>query len=1287
MGYLKKYIRGLEYDQVSASLMSGEITLHAFELEIDAIREWVDTILPYTTEITRAYCSMAVVKIPWTQLRYKPVCITIPSLELDCTVHDMYDDVEWNCKVALAQREALLEQHINSAVSNIDDEAKRSLRRNTELGWWDFIMAGLQLRIESVSINLFTRSPSRITGMDDDAEPTKNPTRAFKIFLQGVFMAPCIQQGPFLEPSSSEEWSGLSYVDSPQEAFQFNRERNFLRTMRLYTINSLSVICAITGESLIEHTGGIRIKHRAESIAVERGTHGKRWSKLPFTCGGGLSIWLDELKVKGARSTVGKLYNIFNDLTQPTYIPIDNLPKNARYLQGSGYLRVLWRTVLSSLRELSGPPFKDDIAGNLPKVPEYESVVRPYRHDYKHPSNPNEVMKSASHYSKKMFKESKKVGNAMMGQVLKNASKSQKTLQKATKSMMNPQAIGPQSHRRSSHHAKDEDGNVSSQKEPEEEDGETPPPPPPPEASDIPAASPTTEADGDDEIIVVQEGTSPDDEQLVRTLSSFSDASSEGERRRRSSSSGESFQDACSDHGRSGDEEADEAENEREANERYASYDERASGVNEATKRESDDVEGFALWTDEDEMKGADSIRMSELRILDKVCEVRFNHYHINEFVVEIAEEAKEQGDGAVSTRFVFREYDQSSQNENAYGRPQLVMVACFASQSEKFIQIAKSLCSRVLCPFEPVASTSIITSGQLLLERGSRWVLRTRLPGHHPGAREAVEGDDEVAKKKWKGLTIKWRSKNQVPARFLACTESTKSTGKIEAKPGDPQFEASYARPLEGCLHGFTFNGDAAWGQVTGLINGLIAGVGQVPENADESLLHDGGVLSPTAAAAVSDGLDSVEPEWRMRLCMRDTMLSLSDGSWRIAVPNALVTRAIPQGSVFDIMAQLPMLAGVPDCHYSASSSRRRPSTATTATVSRRDSLQLEVDQGFQGCVCGQEAANQPWLIGGVYNSESKSGSSTVTRASSSMLPGRIMFEGKEVLERTVLSSRAWRYSPSVTEESLLVSRDEFQEMMQQKLEVVELRSQLKQATKRFEASRHECEQLQMQLKDAWLQEIAIPSGGSRAEISTTATAVSNGSSTHKSRKSKKIKFSSLMSGVTTAKPHHHSSGSGERSAVADASKSLQTASSSGDSEISEEDLNSGSVDLDVMVRVLQKKCSHLEMVLRDLMDEREDEMSNTKMLKGVVNEELTNTRTAQLEESAKLKREVDNLRMHNAALDSMYQTAVHNHDLACAQRDWCLGRLTQEEHSSPDDSVVLNKMPSTLSTASNST
>ncbi|KAF4710754.1 UHRF1 binding protein 1, partial [Perkinsus olseni] len=412
MGYLKKYIRGLEYDQVSASLMSGEITLHAFELEIDAIREWVDTILPYTTEITRAYCSMAVVKIPWTQLRYKPVCITIPSLELDCTVHDMYDDVEWNCKVALAQREALLEQHINSAVSNIDDEAKRSLRRNTELGWWDFIMAGLQLRIESVSINLFTRSPSRITGMDDDAEPTKNPTRAFKIFLQGVFMAPCIQQGPFLEPSSSEEWSGLSYVDSPQEAFQFNRERNFLRTMRLYTINSLSVICAITGESLIEHTGGIRIKHRAESIAVERGTHGKRWSKLPFTCGGGLSIWLDELKVKGARSTVGKLYNIFNDLTQPTYIPIDNLPKNARHLHYSWVDGNAFKSMASEMKkqqqqqerskramndrvddenEAFGAPFKDDIAGNLPKVPEYESVVRPYRHDYKHPSNPNEV--------------------------------------------------------------------------------------------------------------------------------------------------------------------------------------------------------------------------------------------------------------------------------------------------------------------------------------------------------------------------------------------------------------------------------------------------------------------------------------------------------------------------------------------------------------------------------------------------------------------------------------------------------------------------------------------------------------------------------------------------------------------------------------------------------------------------------------------------------------------------------------------------------------------------------
>ncbi|KAF4748197.1 hypothetical protein FOZ63_026195, partial [Perkinsus olseni] len=40
-------------------------------------------------------------------------------------------------------------------------------------------------------------------------------------------------------------------------------------------------------------------------------------------------------------------------------------------------------------------------------------------------------------------------------------------------------------------------------------------------------------------------------------------------------------------------------------------------------------------------------------------------------------------------------------------------------------------------------------------------------------------------------------------------------------------------------------------------------------------------------------------------------------------------------------------------------------------------------------------------------------------------------------------------------------------------------------------------------------------------------------------------------------------------------------------------------------------------------------------------------------------------------------YQTAVHNHDLACAQRDWCLGRLTQEEHSSPDDSSVIFTHP----------
>lgn len=47
----------------------------------------------------------------------------------------------------------------------------------------------------------------------------------------------------------------------------------------------------------------------------------------------------------------------------------------------------------------------------------------------------------------------------------------------------------------------------------------------------------------------------------MRGVSSFSDASSEGERRRRNSSSGESFQDACSDHDGTGDEGEDDAEN------------------------------------------------------------------------------------------------------------------------------------------------------------------------------------------------------------------------------------------------------------------------------------------------------------------------------------------------------------------------------------------------------------------------------------------------------------------------------------------------------------------------------------------------------------------------------------------------------------------------------------------------------------------------------------------------------------------------------------------------------
>ncbi|EER07663.1 hypothetical protein Pmar_PMAR024069 [Perkinsus marinus ATCC 50983] len=104
-----------------------------------------------------------------------------------------------------------------------------------------------------------------------------------------------------------------------------------------------------------------------------------------------MSIWLDELKVKGAKSTVGKLYNILNDLTQPTYIPIDNLPKNARHLHYSWVDGNAFKSMALEIRKQQqrarskramndkvdeandayGAPFKDEVESSLPKYGKY----------------------------------------------------------------------------------------------------------------------------------------------------------------------------------------------------------------------------------------------------------------------------------------------------------------------------------------------------------------------------------------------------------------------------------------------------------------------------------------------------------------------------------------------------------------------------------------------------------------------------------------------------------------------------------------------------------------------------------------------------------------------------------------------------------------------------------------------------------------------------------------------------------------------------------------------------
>ncbi|CAL1162132.1 unnamed protein product [Cladocopium goreaui] len=80
--YLSKYIKGLNADQVSSRLFSGEVELRDAEFEVDPLRKLLLGTLPFTWEVLAISCDRLQVQVPWSALRSRAVQVKVGKLRV-----------------------------------------------------------------------------------------------------------------------------------------------------------------------------------------------------------------------------------------------------------------------------------------------------------------------------------------------------------------------------------------------------------------------------------------------------------------------------------------------------------------------------------------------------------------------------------------------------------------------------------------------------------------------------------------------------------------------------------------------------------------------------------------------------------------------------------------------------------------------------------------------------------------------------------------------------------------------------------------------------------------------------------------------------------------------------------------------------------------------------------------------------------------------------------------------------------------------------------------------------
>eukprot|EP00397_Hematodinium_sp_SG-2012_P006501 GEMP01006534.1.p1 GENE.GEMP01006534.1~~GEMP01006534.1.p1 ORF type:complete len:1169 (+),score=252.12 GEMP01006534.1:164-3670(+) len=144
---LKDYVLDLNEDQISASLLKGEVTLTNLDLEPSKIADLLIDIWPQSLELKVATVAELQIKIPWSKLISHSSKVKITTLTLECELH-LATEEEWNDQV-----------YRNLEVAN------ERVKARYDAGPYNFntldtlrkrVIDGLQVQIDDIKIKIFT---------------------------------------------------------------------------------------------------------------------------------------------------------------------------------------------------------------------------------------------------------------------------------------------------------------------------------------------------------------------------------------------------------------------------------------------------------------------------------------------------------------------------------------------------------------------------------------------------------------------------------------------------------------------------------------------------------------------------------------------------------------------------------------------------------------------------------------------------------------------------------------------------------------------------------------------------------------------------------------------------------------------------------------------------------------------------------------------------------------------------------------------------------------------------